>query len=141
MLKNVCMEHNPIWMWNLGNFKNRKNNLKQGATEKCWILVGLIKWLINKCTREQKKKLSTDVTDATLGASVLWLGTRTGAGGTVTLTKFFLAAAHGSMDNRSNQIKNNKKNYITYVVLINNKHLFIILLEARNIVTTRYINF
>ena len=30
--------------------------------------------------------LATDVTDATLGASGLWLGTRTGAGGT-----------HGSM--------------------------------------------
>ena len=39
-------------------------------------------------------------TDATLGASGLWLGTRTGAGGTATLTKFFfLAPAHGSMDN------------------------------------------
>ena len=33
--------------------------------------------------------LATDVTDATLGASGLWLGTRTEAGGTVTLTKFF----------------------------------------------------
>ena len=30
--------------------------------------------------------LTTDVTDATLGASGLWLGTRTEAGGTVTLT-------------------------------------------------------
>ena len=29
--------------------------------------------------------LATDVTDATLGASDLWLGTRTGAGGTATL--------------------------------------------------------
>ena len=29
--------------------------------------------------------LATDVTDASLGASALWLGTRTGAGGTVTL--------------------------------------------------------
>ena len=40
------------------------------------------------------------MTDATLGASGLWLGTRTGADGTATLTKsfFFLAAAHGSMD-------------------------------------------
>ena len=28
-------------------------------------------------------------TDATLGASDLWLGTRTGAGGTVTLTESF----------------------------------------------------
>ena len=34
--------------------------------------------------------LANDVTDATLGASGLWLGTRTGAGGTVTLTKSFL---------------------------------------------------
>jgi hypothetical protein len=29
--------------------------------------------------------LATDVTDLTLGASVLWLGTRKGAGGTATL--------------------------------------------------------
>ena len=44
--------------------------------------------------------LATDVTDATLGARGLWLGTRTGAGGTTTLTEsFFLAAAHGSMGN------------------------------------------
>ena len=35
--------------------------------------------------------LATDVTDATLGVSGLWLGTRTGAGGTLTatLTDFF----------------------------------------------------
>ena len=33
--------------------------------------------------------LVTDVTDATLGASGLWLGTRTGAGGTATLTESF----------------------------------------------------
>ena len=34
--------------------------------------------------------LVTDVTDTTLGASGLWLGTRTGASGTATLTeKFF----------------------------------------------------
>ena len=33
--------------------------------------------------------LATDVTDATLEASGLWLGTRTGAGVTATLTKFF----------------------------------------------------
>ena len=31
--------------------------------------------------------LATDVTDATLGASGLWLGTRTGGGGTATLTE------------------------------------------------------
>jgi hypothetical protein len=29
--------------------------------------------------------LATDVTDMTLGASGLWLGTQTGAGGTTTL--------------------------------------------------------
>ena len=46
--------------------------------------------------------LAINVTDATLGASYLWLGIRTGAGGT-TLTKV-LAAAHGSMDNRSYDI-------------------------------------
>ena len=33
--------------------------------------------------------LATDVTDATIGASGLWLGTRTGAGGTATLTESF----------------------------------------------------
>ena len=33
--------------------------------------------------------LATDVTDATLGASGLWLGTRTRAGGTATLTESF----------------------------------------------------
>ena len=33
--------------------------------------------------------LATDVTDPTLGATDLWLGTRTGAGGTATLTKTF----------------------------------------------------
>ena len=33
--------------------------------------------------------LATYVTDATLGASGLWLGTRTGAGGTATLSKSF----------------------------------------------------
>ena len=33
--------------------------------------------------------LATDVTDATLGASGLWLGTRTGADGTATLTESF----------------------------------------------------
>ena len=38
------------------------------------------------------------MTDATLGASGLWLETRTGAGGNATLTEsFFLAAACGSM--------------------------------------------
>ena len=45
--------------------------------------------------------LATDVTDATLGASGLWLGIRTGAGGTATLTKSFLATVHDSMVNRS----------------------------------------
>ena len=33
--------------------------------------------------------ITTDVTDATLGASGLWLGTRTGVGGTTTLTRVF----------------------------------------------------
>ena len=32
---------------------------------------------------------ATDLTDETLGASGLWLGTRTGAGGTATLTESF----------------------------------------------------
>ena len=34
--------------------------------------------------------LATDVTEATLGTSGLWLGTRTGSGGTATVTIFFL---------------------------------------------------
>ena len=33
--------------------------------------------------------LETDVTDATLGVSSLWLGTRTGPGGTATLLSYF----------------------------------------------------
>ena len=33
--------------------------------------------------------LATDVIDATIAASGLWLGTRTAAGGTATLTKSF----------------------------------------------------
>ena len=44
--------------------------------------------------------LATDVTDATLGASGLWLGTRTGAGGTATLTKSFFGRSpwlHGQL--------------------------------------------
>ena len=45
--------------------------------------------------------LATDVTDATLGASGLRPETRTGAGGTATVTESFLVAAHGSVDNRS----------------------------------------
>ena len=36
--------------------------------------------------------LATDVSDATLGESGLWLGTRTGAGGTATLVWNFLVA-------------------------------------------------
>ena len=35
---------------------------------------------------------ATEVTDATLGASGLWLGTRTGAGGTATITESFFFA-------------------------------------------------
>ena len=35
--------------------------------------------------------VATDVTDATLGASGLWLGTWTGAGGTATLTESFFS--------------------------------------------------
>jgi hypothetical protein len=44
-------------------------------------------------------------TDATLGVSGLWLGTRTGAGGTVTLVwNFFGRSPHGSMDNRNRKL-------------------------------------
>ena len=47
--------------------------------------------------------LATDVTDATLGASGLWLGTQTGAGGTATLNKSFFGRSpwlHGQQDVR-----------------------------------------
>ena len=37
--------------------------------------------------------LATDVTDATLGASGLWLGMQTGAGETATLTKSFFGCS------------------------------------------------
>ena len=40
----------------------------------------------NLCTAPRIISLATDVTNATLGASGLWLGTRTGAGGTATQT-------------------------------------------------------
>ena len=43
----------------------------------------------------------TDVTDATLGASGLWLGTRTGAGGTATRAKSFFGRSpwlHGQVN-------------------------------------------
>ena len=45
--------------------------------------------------------LMTDVTDATLGVNYLWLGTRTGAGGTATPTKSFFGLSpwlHGPQD-------------------------------------------
>ena len=45
--------------------------------------------------------LATLATDATLGASGLWLGTRTGAGGTATLTEGFFGRSpwlHGQQD-------------------------------------------
>ena len=44
---------------------------------------------------------ATDVTDATLGARGIWLGTRTGAGSTATLVQnFFGRSPRGSIDNR-----------------------------------------
>ena len=46
--------------------------------------------------------LATEVTDATLGTSGLWLGTRTGAVVPQHQLKAFLAVAHGSMENRPN---------------------------------------
>ena len=45
--------------------------------------------------------LASNVIDATLGASVLWLGTRTGDGGTTTLTESFFGRStwlHGQQD-------------------------------------------
>jgi hypothetical protein len=50
--------------------------------------------------------LATYVTDAILGASGLWLGTRTGAGGTATLAESFFGCSpwlHGQ------QVPNDKK--------------------------------
>ena len=43
--------------------------------------------------------LVTDVTDVTLGASGIWLDTRTGASGTAILSSRFLAAADDLMAN------------------------------------------
>jgi hypothetical protein len=48
--------------------------------------------------------LGTDVTDATLGANGLWLGTRTGAGGTATLIESFFGRSpwlHGQLGRTS----------------------------------------
>ena len=46
--------------------------------------------------------LATDATDLTLGTSGLWLGMRTGTGGTATLVRHIFAAAHhDSIDNRA----------------------------------------
>jgi hypothetical protein len=58
-------------------------------------------WTAPRIISLSRLSLATDVTDATLRSSGLWLGTRTGAGGIATRTESFLAAAHGSMDNRS----------------------------------------
>ena len=54
---------------------------------------------------------ATYVTDVTLGVSGLWLGTRTGDGGTATLAKgcCFFGAADGSMDNRYIEKERNKR--------------------------------
>ena len=56
------------------------------------------------CVALSPLSLATDVTDATLGASGLWLATRTGAGGTATLTESFFfghsAWLHGQLDGR-----------------------------------------
>ena len=52
--------------------------------------------------------LATDVTDATLGASGLWLGTRTGAGGTATLTESFFVRSpwlHGQLGYAPKRLK------------------------------------
>ena len=57
----------------------------------------MVKHIVMKtCHLKKKKKIATD---AALGAKGLWLGTRTGAGGTAT--ELFLAAVHGCMDNNS----------------------------------------
>ena len=52
--------------------------------------------------------LATDVTDVILGASDLWLGTRSGAGGTATIANFYFILFYfcrSSMDNRSFHVK------------------------------------
>ena len=75
--------------------------------------------------------LATDVTDATLGASGLWLGTRTGAGSTATLTESFFGRSpwlHGQhtwspmkptfhvskMNSNSTSITKNRKQCINW---------------------------
>ena len=65
--------------------------------------------------------LATDVTDVTLGESILWLGRRTGGGGTAKLDFIaFLAAVHGLMDNRHTR---NKAIFITTGSCKKKKHL------------------
>ena len=52
--------------------------------------------------------LATDVTDATLGASGFWLGTRTGADGTATLAYSFFGRSpwlHGQQGHPADQEK------------------------------------
>ena len=54
--------------------------------------------------------LAIDVSDATLGASGLWLGTRTEAGGTTTLTESFFGRSpwlHGQLGSYLRLIKIN----------------------------------
>ena len=65
--------------------------------------------------------LATDVTDATLGASDLWLGTRTGAGGTATLTETFFGRSpwlHGQLGVGNYKTSQRiRKNYIEVTLI------------------------
>ena len=95
-------ERNPIWGddWSHGPFIRRSPS---------WGFLGFfsaVRQMSDLCTAPRIISLSplllaTDVTDETLGASGLWLGTRTGSGGLATLTIFFLAVPYDCMDNRS----------------------------------------
>ena len=66
----------------------------------------------------------TDVIDATLGANDLWLGTRTGAGGTATLTESFFGRSpwlHGQLGlsiplTPSNWVQNVNLQFILYII-------------------------
>ena len=62
--------------------------------------------------------LATDVTDATLVASGLWLGTRTEARGTATLTKSFLDRSPWLMDNRCHLLECMNFTYIFTIALM-----------------------
>ena len=65
--------------------------------------------------------LATDVTDATFGACGLWLGTRTGAGGTATVTESFFGRSvwlHGQLGEVRNTIRNSYLRETTPILIL-----------------------